>query len=80
MSKRDTGQITVQVCSRANCTKTITYCSFVNNKVKIILYQGKNPSCNITDFLNKKFKKGMDEGIRMILIVVKKETDQTFRA
>ena len=30
------------------------------------------------DFMKKKLKKGMDEGIRMILITVKKEVDQTF--
>ena len=50
----------------------IPCCSFVNNKVKIITYQGKIPSCITTNFLNKQLKMGMDEGIRMILIVFKK--------
>ena len=31
------------------------------------------------DFMRKKFKKGMDEAIRMVLIIVKKEADQTFQ-
>ena len=30
--------------------------------------------------MKKKFKKGMDEGIRMVLIIVKKEADQTFQS
>ena len=47
----------------------ITWCSFVNNKFKIISYQGKNPSCNTTDFLSKKFTKGMDEGTKMEIIM-----------
>ena len=55
--------------------------SFVNSKVKILRYQGKNPSCNTTDFLNRRFKKGFDEGIRnKILMMVKKEFDQTFQS
>ena len=37
----------------------------------------------ITDVLDKKFKKGMDEGIRMVLIIAEKffffEVDQTFQ-
>ena len=45
---------------KQNSTKTIPYCSFVTNKVKNI-----NPSCNTTEFLNKKVKKGMGEAIRM---------------
>ena len=28
----------------------------------------------------KKFKKGMDEGIRMVLVIVKKEAHQTFQS
>ena len=31
------------------------------------------------DFSIRKFKKGMDEGIRIVLIIVKKEADQTFQ-
>ena len=31
------------------------------------------------DFLIKKFKKGKDEGMRIVLIIVKKEVDQTFQ-
>ena len=30
------------------------------------------------NFLNKKFQKGKDKGIKMVLIIVKKEVDQTF--
>ena len=30
--------------------------------------------------MKKKFKKGMGEGIRMVLIIVKKEVDQTFQS
>ena len=29
--------------------------------------------------MEKKIKKGMDEGIKMILITVKKDVDQTFQ-
>ena len=31
------------------------------------------------DFLIKKFKKGKDEEMRIVLIIVKKEVDQTFQ-
>ena len=31
------------------------------------------------DFLIKTFKKDMDIGIRMVLIIIKKEVDQTFQ-
>ena len=66
--------------TKHNSAKTIAYCSFVNNKVKSVIYQGKNSSYNITDFLNKKFKKGMDEEIRMVSTIVKKHVDQTFQS
>ena len=36
-------------------------------------------SCNKTDFLIKNFKKSKDEGIRMVLIIIKKEVDQAFQ-
>ena len=42
--------------------------------------KAKNPSCNTTDLLNKSFKKGIDEGIRMVFIMVNKKVDQTFHA
>ena len=42
--------------------------------------KAKNPSCNTTDILNKSFKKGIDEGIRMVFIMVNKKVDQTFHA
>ena len=57
----------------------IAYCSFVNNKVKSVIYQGKNSSYNITDFLNKKFKKGLDEKIRMVSTIVKNTLIKPFR-
>ena len=61
--------------------KTISHCLFVNNKVKNIIYSDKNPNCNTTKhFLNKKFKKVMDEGIRTVLVMVKKEVDETFQS
>ena len=63
---------------KSNSTKTIPYCSFVNNTVKIIRYQGKNSSSNTTEFLKKKLKKGVDEEIKMVVIIIKKVFDQTF--
>ena len=47
--------------------------------VKNIRHYGKNPGGNAAAFSIKKFKKGMNDGIRMALIIVKKEVDQTFR-
>ena len=44
----------------------IPFCSFENNMVKIVKYQGRNFSRNITDFLKKKCKKGMVERKRMV--------------
>ena len=38
----------------------------------------KSPGSNTTDFL-KKNKTGMDKGMRMVLIIVKKEVAQTFQ-
>ena len=57
--------------------KNNTILFFLNNKVKIFIFLGKIPSCNTIDFLNKKFKKVMDKGTRMILILVKKKFEQT---
>lgn len=51
-----------------------TCCSFANNNVKIIRYQDKNPSCYTADSLNKKLKKDMNEGIRLVLIMVKRDS------
>ena len=47
--------------------------------VKNIRHYGKNPGGNTTAFSIKKFKNGMNDGIRMALIIVKKEVDQTFQ-
>ena len=46
----------------------IPYCPFLNDKIEIIRYQGKKRSFNEQEFLNKKFEKDMDEGIRMVLM------------
>ena len=53
----------------------IPYCSFVNNKVKIIRYQDKNSSRNSIGFLNEKFKKVMGKAIGILLVMLKKEVD-----
>ena len=65
---------------KQSSTKTKHCCSVVNNKIKIIRHWDKNPSSKTTEFLNKKFKMGMDKGIRMVLILVRKEVDQTFQS
>ena len=50
----------------------------MNNEVKTISYSDKTSNCDTTDFSDKRFKKSMDEGKIMVLILVKKEIDQTF--